>query len=61
MTDKKNTYKVFTTKIANALCKKGYRVIGTTINNQKPWLNVFLFEDTPELREDIQRLTKKEQ
>lgn len=60
MTNKKNTYKVFTTKVANALCKKGYRVVGTAINNQKPWLNVFLFEDTPELRAAIQELTNKQ-
>lgn len=60
MTNKKNTYKVFTTKIANALCKKGFRVVGTAINNQKPWLNVFLFEDTEELRAAIAELTNKQ-
>lgn len=60
MTNKKNTYKVFTTKVANSLCKRGFRVVGTAINNQKPWLNVFLFEDTPELREAIEQLTKKQ-
>lgn len=57
---KKNTYKVFTTKIANALCKRGFRVVGTAINNQKPWLNVFLFEDTEELRAAIKELTDKQ-
>lgn len=56
---KKNTYKVFTTKIANALCKRGFRVVGTAINNQKPWLNVFLFEDTEELRAAIKELTNQ--
>ena len=43
-------YKVFTKKLANLLCEKGFRVIGTEINNQKPWLNVYLFENTDELR-----------
>ena len=56
---KKNTYKVFTTKVANALCKRGFRVVGTAINNQKPWLNVFLFEDTEELRTAIKELTNQ--
>lgn len=52
-------FKVFTKKMANALCQRGFQVIGTEINNEKPWLYVYQFEDTPELRqalaEEIQR------
>lgn len=46
-------YKVFTKRIANALCQRGFQVIGTEINNAKPWLYVYLFDDTPELREAL--------
>ena len=56
MTNNK-TFKVFTKKLANALCKKGYKVVGTAINNEKPWLNVFLFEDSEKLRQDINEIT----
>ena len=52
-------FMVYTKKIANALCQRGFQVIGTDINNEKPWLYVYLFEDTPELRqalaEEVQR------
>ena len=45
-----NTYKVFTLRIARALCDRGYRIVKTIPNFQKPWLNVYLFEDSEELR-----------
>lgn len=53
------TYKVYTKKVANLLCRQGFRVVGTDINNQKPWLNVFLFEDTSELRAAISSIVKQ--
>lgn len=53
---KNNTYKVFTLKIAKQLCDEGYRILGTVPNAQKPWLNVYLFIDTPELRAAVFRL-----
>ena len=59
MTNQK-TFKVFTKKLANTLCKKGYKVVGTAINNEKPWLNVFLFEDTEQLRNEIKTLTNQQ-
>lgn len=59
MTNQK-TFKVFTKKLANTLCKKGYKVVGTAINNEKPWLNVFLFEDTEALRNEIKILTNQQ-
>ena len=56
---KKKTYKVFTKELANALCKKGFRVVGTDINNQKPWLNIFLFDDTEQLRAAVSEEVNK--
>lgn len=50
-----NNYKVFTLKLARKLCELGFKVVGTAPNAQKPWLNVYLFEDTQELREAIEK------
>lgn len=50
------TYKVFTLKLARLLCEKGFIVIGTLPNAQKPWLNVYLFEDSAELREAVKQM-----
>ena len=49
----KKLYKVFTKKLANILCKAGFQIMGTEINNDKPWLYVYLFEDSEELRAAI--------
>lgn len=48
-------YQIYTKKLANYLCKQGFKVIGTDINNQKPWLNVFIFEDSKELRKEVKK------
>lgn len=53
-------YKVFTKRLANLLCEQGYQVIGTEINNQKPWLYVYLFENTEELRASVERFLSEE-
>jgi hypothetical protein len=49
-----NKYKIFTKKLANILCKKGFILLGVEVNNKKPWLYVYLFEDTDKLREFVQ-------
>ena len=48
-------YKVFTKKLANILCKQGFQIIRTELNNSKPWLYVYLFEDSDELRQAIEK------
>lgn len=53
-------YKVFTKRLANILCEQGFKVERTEINNQKPWLYVYLFEDSKELRQAIQEFLNKE-
>ena len=53
-------YKVFTKRLANLLCEQGYRVVGTEINNRKPWLYVYLFENTEELRASIEEFLSEE-
>ena len=43
-------FKVYTKRVANELCKQGFKMLGTVINNEKPWLYVYLFEDTESFR-----------
>lgn len=52
-------YKIFSKVLANRLCSLGFKVIGTEINNQKPWLYVYLFEDTAPLREAVQKFIEE--
>lgn len=52
-------YKIFSKVLANRLCSLGFKVIGTEINNQKPWLYVYLFEDTVPLREAVQKFIEE--
>ena len=53
-------YKVFTKRLANILCEQGFNFVRTEINNEKPWLYVYLFEDSEELRAAIQEFLDKE-
>lgn len=48
-------YVVFTKRLAGELCDHGFKVIQTRRDDKKPWLYVYLFEDTPELRAAIER------
>lgn len=50
---------VYTLKLANQLVELGYEIIETSINTNNPKYKVFFFEDTPEIRAEIKRLTAK--
>ena len=53
------TYAVFTWRLANQIHQLGFKAVGTRLNYKDPTQQVILFEDTPELREAIQKLTHK--
>jgi hypothetical protein len=55
----KNGYKVFTLRLARELCNLGYKIIATMPNAKKPWLNVFVFEDSEDFRKDLKRLLER--
>lgn len=48
--------KVFSSKVANQLCHRGFRIIGTEPNMIKPQYDVFLFEETEELIQEFDRI-----
>ena len=52
-------YKIFTLSLARVLIKRGYRVEKVEPNRNKPWLNVYCFIDSPELREEVINITSK--
>lgn len=53
------TYKIFTWRLANKLNDLGFKPVGKSLNYKDPTKVVILFEDTPELREAVLKLTKK--
>ena len=59
MKQNKRYYKIFSKTLANQLCKEGFAVVQTEINNLRPWMYVYLFEDTPELRARVALYSNK--
>ena len=49
-------YTIFSLRIANILAKKGYQIYGSGVNAKNPKYSVFYFEDTPELRADLEKI-----
>ena len=52
-------FTVFSKRIANELVKRGFKVVGSGINDQKPWLYVYFFEDTEEFQAALRELTQR--
>lgn len=44
-----NTKKIYSSKIAGILCRRGFKIIKTEPNPRKPWLDTFIFEETDAL------------
>ena len=57
--NKTGLFTVFTLKVAGALCEQGFRCIQTEPDKKKPWLHVYKFKDTPELRAAIAKMKKE--
>lgn len=53
------TYRIYSRRIALELRRKGFKIIGTDINENFPQYDVYLFEDTEQLREELTKLSKK--
>lgn len=55
------TFKVFKLSVAHQLTKMGFNIIEVVPNKDKPWLNVYGFENTQELREAVKLVTASTQ
>lgn len=51
----KKTFKVFTLKLARLLLENGFRCVEVLPSKEKPWLNVYGFQDSPELRQFVSK------
>lgn len=51
--------KVFSLWIARELCEQGFKIIEIEPNRNKPWLNVYTFEDTNEFLEAFNNVVRK--
>lgn len=54
-----NLYRIYSRRIALELRRKGFKIIGTDVNENFPQYDVYLFEDTEQLREELTKLSKK--
>ena len=52
-------YRIYSRRIALELRRKGFKIIGTDINENFPQYDVYLFEDTEQLREELTKLSKR--
>ena len=50
---------VYVRNYARALKKMGHEILGTTINPKNPRLKAYVFQDTPELQQDLQQVIKR--
>lgn len=46
-----NYFNCYSAKLAGYLRKNGFKIIGTKVNMKKPQYDIFLFEDSQQLRE----------
>lgn len=52
-------FKVYSSRIAGELRNQGFFIIRTEPNRKKPWLTVFIFEDTPIFQKEFSKLLSK--
>lgn len=52
------TFKVFKLQAARELTKQGFQILEVMPNRDKPWLNVYGFENTSQLREAVRIITQ---
>lgn len=51
--------KIFTLKMAKYLIKRGFYCKNVRPNPDKPWFNIYEFEDTPDLRAAMTEYSSK--
>lgn len=48
-------FTIFSKTLANRLCKQGYILVETRIHDTQPWKYVYVFENSEELQEELNR------
>ncbi|WP_394899030.1 DUF5659 domain-containing protein [Clostridium paraputrificum] len=57
--DKNSTYKIFNKKVAYELISRGHNLVAMEKNYKNKWLNVYIFQTTDKLLEDLTSITKE--
>lgn len=57
--NQRNTYKIFNKKVAYELISRGHNLIAMEKNYKNKWLNVYIFQTTDKLLEDLTAITKE--
>lgn len=52
-------FNCYSAKLAGSLRKQGFKILGTRINMKLPQYDIFLFEDTEELRKAVNTYCQK--
>ena len=52
-------FNCYSANLAGYLRKLGFKIVGTRINLKKPQYDIFLFEDTAELRQAVDTYCQK--
>lgn len=55
----KNTFKVYTRKLAIELRNRGFQLVGVEPNWEKPTFDVYCFENTPAIQQAVKEITRK--
>lgn len=54
-------FKCYSSKLAHKLIKAGFKMLDIEPNLRKPWLDVFLFEDTAQLRSIVNQYCNQDE
>lgn len=54
-----STYKIFNKKVAYELISRGHNLVAMEKNYKNKWLNVYIFQTTDKLLEDLTSITKE--
>ena len=54
-----NTYKIFNKKVAYELISRGHNLVAMEKNYKNKWLNVYIFQTTNKLLDDLTSINKE--
>lgn len=52
-------FTIYSSRVAAELRKRGFKIVGTGINEAHPQFDTYIFEDSQELREALTSITLK--
>ena len=56
---KQTEFRIYSKRLAHQLCRQGYQMLRSEINNYKPWLLVYIFSYSAELEKEVMQYQEK--